>query len=101
MATIAIVYFSGYGHTKKQAEAVHEGAASLSEATLYPIDNEGNLSETDWQSLAKADAIIYGSPTYMGGPAWQFKNFPMQALNPGLARNGRIRLRLALPTQHP
>jgi NAD(P)H dehydrogenase (quinone) len=21
------------------------------------------------------DAIIYGSPTYMGGPAWQFKKF--------------------------
>lgn len=77
MANIAIVYFSGYGHTKKQAEAVHEGAASASgaKATLYPIDPDGNLSDEAWAALAKADAIIYGSPTYMGGPAWQFKKF--------------------------
>lgn len=25
--------------------------------------------------LVEADAIVYGSPTYMGGPAWQFKKF--------------------------
>ncbi len=24
-ATVVIVYYSGYGHTKKQAEAVHAG----------------------------------------------------------------------------
>lgn len=77
MANIAIVYFSGYGHTKKQAEAVHAGAASAAgaKATLYPIDQEGNLSEETWTALDQADAIIYGSPTYMGGPAWQFKKF--------------------------
>jgi multimeric flavodoxin WrbA len=77
MATIAIVYFSGYGHTKKQAEALQEGAASASgaEATLYAIDPEGNLSDDVWTALDKADAIVYGSPTYMGGAAWQFKKF--------------------------
>ena len=73
MAKIAIVYFSGYGHTKKLAEAVHEGAGAT--ATLYPIDKDGNLSDDDWNALKDADAIIYGSPTYMGGPAWQFKKF--------------------------
>ena len=77
MANIAIVYFSGYGHTKKQAEAVQAGAASAAgaHATLYPIDPEGNLSDSVWEALDQADAIIYGSPTYMGGPAWQFKKF--------------------------
>ncbi|MFO6089736.1 flavodoxin family protein, partial [Pseudomonas aeruginosa] len=25
--------------------------------------------------LVEADAIVFGSPTYMGGPAWQFKKF--------------------------
>ena len=73
MAKIAIVYFSGYGHTKKLAEAVHEGAGAG--ATLYPIDQDGNLSDEVWTALKDADAIIYGSPTYMGGPAWQFKKF--------------------------
>lgn len=72
---IAIVYFSGYGHTKKQAEAVELGARSAADMKVesIAIDKEGNLSDADWVTLAKADAIIFGSPTYMGGPAWQFK----------------------------
>jgi NAD(P)H dehydrogenase (quinone) len=75
MTRIALVYYSGYGHTAKQAEAVHAGAASVAEATLYRIDANGDLPESDFAALADADAIIYGSPTYMGGPAWQFKKF--------------------------
>jgi multimeric flavodoxin WrbA len=27
--SIAIIYHSGYGHTKKQAEAVHDGVQSI------------------------------------------------------------------------
>jgi len=72
-ANIAIVFFSGYGHTTKQAEAVKEGAGA--NATLYQIDKDGNLPEGAMEAIGKADAIIYGSPTYMGGPAWQFKKF--------------------------
>jgi NAD(P)H dehydrogenase (quinone) len=75
MTKIAIVYYSGYGHTVKQAEAVHAGAASVGEAKLYRIDANGDLSEGVAEALAGADAIIYGTPTYMGGPAWQFKKF--------------------------
>ncbi|MEH6412478.1 flavodoxin family protein [Pseudomonas sp. CGJS7] len=75
MTTVAVVYFSGYGHTAKQAEAVHAGAASLASAKLFAIDPEGNLPEAAWEEISQANAIIYGSPTYMGGPAWQFKKF--------------------------
>ena len=77
MTQIAIVYFSGYGHTAKQAEAVRDGAASATGATvtMLPISKEGDLPEGGWDTLAGADAIIMGSPTYMGGPAWQFKKF--------------------------
>ena len=71
MSKIAIVYHSGYGHTKKVAEAVAEGSGG----TLIAIDAEGNLSADDWVSLAAADAIIFGSPTYMGAASWQFKKF--------------------------
>ena len=74
MARIAIVYFSGYGHTKKLAEAVAAGA-SVGQVSLIAIDQEGNITEADWATLNAADAIVYGSPTYMGGPAWQFKKF--------------------------
>ncbi|MGB7204648.1 MAG: flavodoxin family protein, partial [Anderseniella sp.] len=75
MTKIAVLYFSGYGHTAKQAEAVHAGAASVKGAkvTTLKIDENGELPEKGWETLKAADAIIMGSPTYMGGPAWQFK----------------------------
>lgn len=71
MASIVVVYHSGYGHTRKQAEAVAQGAA----AVLIAINAEGNLNDTDWTALEAADAIIFGSPTYMGSVSWQFKKF--------------------------
>ena len=75
MTNIAIVFHSGYGHTAKQAEAVRDGAATGGTATLYKIDAEGNLPDGTWEALQAADAIIMGSPTYMGGVSWQFKKF--------------------------
>lgn len=69
----AVVYHSGYGHTSRMATAVAEGAGTG--AVLVAIDPEGNIDEAAWQTLADADAIVLGSPTYMGGPSWQFKKF--------------------------
>jgi len=71
MPSIAIVFHSGYGHTKKVAETV----AQASGGSLVAIDAEGNLPEGGWEQLAAADAIIFGSPTYMGSVSWQFKKF--------------------------
>lgn len=71
MSKIVIVYHSGYGHTKRVAEYVSEGAGG----DLLAIDAEGNLPDGAWEKLAAADAIIFGTPTYMGGPSWQFKKF--------------------------
>jgi NAD(P)H dehydrogenase (quinone) len=71
MAKTAVVYFSGYGHTKRVAEYVAAGA----QADLFEIDAEGNLSEAAWAALNEAPAIIFGSPTYMGSVPWQFKKF--------------------------
>ena len=71
MSKTIVVYHSGYGHTKRIAEVVAEGAG----AELLAIDAEGNLPEAGWEQLAGADAIIFGTPTYMGGPSWQFKKF--------------------------
>ena len=77
MTSVAIIYYSGYGHTVKLAEAIQAGAASAAgtTATLYRIDANGDLPEDAWAAIGQADAVIYGSPTYMGGPAWQFKKF--------------------------
>ena len=71
MSKIVIVYHSGYGHTKKVAEAV----ASTSGAALLAIDAEGNLPEGGWEQLAAASMIVFGAPTYMGGASAPFKVF--------------------------
>lgn len=77
MTTIALVYYSGYGHTERQAAAVAAGAEAVAGTTVqvHRIDADGNLPDGVFDALAGADAIVYGSPTYMGGPAWQFKKF--------------------------
>jgi NAD(P)H dehydrogenase (quinone) len=80
MTTVSIIYFSGTGHTTKLAEAVNKGAASVTGVKTHLIaikgediehgryKNEGVMAQLD-----SSDAIIFGSPTYMGGPAAQFK----------------------------
>ncbi len=75
MSMISILYFSGYGHAAKLAEAVERGAASVpgSVVQVHRISETGELADEVWTALGDADAIIYGTPTYMGGPAWQFK----------------------------
>lgn len=71
MSKIVIVHHSGYGHTARLAQAVAEGSGG----ELLPIDAEGNLPAGGWERLAAADAIVFGSPTYMGSVSWQFKKF--------------------------
>jgi NAD(P)H dehydrogenase (quinone) len=76
MTDIAIVYHSGYGHTKRMAESVQAGVMKAgAPAHFLAIDEHGDLPEAGWETLLKADGIIFGSPTYMGGPSWQFKKF--------------------------
>ena len=71
MAQVVVVYHSGYGHTQRMAQSVADGAG----AELVAVDAEGNVSEAGWAALNAADAIIMGSPTYMGTVSWQFKKF--------------------------
>jgi NAD(P)H dehydrogenase (quinone) len=71
MAKTVVVYHSGYGHTQRVAQFVAEGA----DAQLIAIDAEGNLTDAQWADVNAADAIIMGSPTYMGMASWQFKKF--------------------------
>lgn len=71
MSNIVVVYHSGYGHTQRMAQSVAQGA----NAELVAIDADGNLPEGGWELLNAADAIIMGSPTYMGMASWQFKKF--------------------------
>ncbi|PZU91898.1 MAG: flavodoxin family protein [Pseudanabaena sp.] len=82
MTTISIVYFSGSGHTHLMAEAFAEGASKVSDTKvqLFRITGE-QIQNGRWhneevlEALNQSDAIVFGSPTYMGGVAAQFKAF--------------------------
>lgn len=81
MTTVSVIHFSGSGHTAKMAEAVAAGAgATGAKVNLLNIDGKDILegrfrNDALMAQLDASDAIIFGSPTYMGGPAAQFKAF--------------------------
>ena len=73
MSKVAIVYHSGYGHTQALAEAVAKGAESVAgtKVSLIPVA-EAQAREAE---LDAADALVFGSPTYMGGVSADFAKF--------------------------
>jgi NAD(P)H dehydrogenase (quinone) len=82
MTRVGIVYFSGTGHTHLMAEAVAAGARKVADTHVQILRITGEqIVNGRWQddaileSLSQADAIVFGSPTYMGGVASQFKVF--------------------------
>ena len=79
MVNIVVVYHSGYGHTAKQAQAIADGAAGIAgvRAQLVSVEHV----EQHWRSLDDADAIIFGSPTYMGSVSAPFKAFMDKPIN--------------------
>ena len=60
---IAVVYFSGYGHAEKQAEAVEQGAKSVADTKVesLAIDKEGKLSDADWTTAPIGLKVRWGS----------------------------------------
>ncbi len=82
MPAVAVVYYSATGHTHELAVAVGEGAASVAGTTVELVRLlDSDIQNGRWKNdeqLAKlnaADAIVFGSPTYMGGYSAQLKAF--------------------------
>lgn len=82
MTKVSIVYFSGQGHTHLMAEAVAAGVNRVEGATAELVRITGDQivegrcqNQEALDKLSKSDAIVFGSPTYMGGVAAQFKAF--------------------------
>ncbi|MEV6025132.1 flavodoxin family protein [Streptomyces sp. NPDC052036] len=72
-AVVAIAYHSGHGHTAVLAEAVREGAAEAgAQVHLIKVDE---ITDEQWAALDGSDAIIFGSPTYMGTASAPFHGF--------------------------
>ncbi|MFD7905637.1 flavodoxin family protein [Kitasatospora sp. NPDC059747] len=71
--TVAIAFHSGYGHTTVIAEAVARGAAAGgAEVVSIAVDT---ITDEQWAQLDAADAIVFGSPTYMGTASGAFHVF--------------------------
>ncbi|MEV7794254.1 flavodoxin family protein [Streptomyces sp. NPDC087512] len=71
--TVAVAYHSGYGHTAVLAEAVRRGILEAGADVAFV--NVDDISEEQWQQLDDAEAIVFGSPTYMGGASAGFHAF--------------------------
>jgi NAD(P)H dehydrogenase (quinone) len=82
LTTVVVVYFSTLGATQKLARQVLAGINTVEDvkAIEYQIQArdifEGRFDNDEAMCLFdSADAIVMGSPTYMGGVAAQFKAF--------------------------
>lgn len=70
--TMAVIYHSNYGHTKRVAEAIVQGARQqLPEAQARAID----VHDVDWDFVDQADLLVFGSAAYMGSVTAGFKTF--------------------------
>ena len=70
--SIAVIYHSNYGHTKRVAEAIVTGARQqLPESKAKAVD----VHEVDWEFLDQADLLVFGSAVYMGSVTAEFKTF--------------------------
>lgn len=75
-ATIAVAYHSGFGHTAQLARAVAAGAADAgAHVTVVAVDA---MTDEAWDVLDGADAIVFGTATYMGNVSAAFQSFAEQ-----------------------
>ena len=73
---VVIAYHSGFGHTATLAHAVAEGArAEGADVSAVAVDS---MTDADWTTLDGADAIIFGTATYMGNVSAGFQAFAEQ-----------------------
>lgn len=89
--SVVLAYHSGFGHTGRLAEAVRDGAAAVPDttATMLSVDN---VTDLQWAMLDRADAIIFGSPTYMGSASAAFHAFAEASSNRWYAAAWRDKL---------
>jgi NAD(P)H dehydrogenase (quinone) len=87
---VAVVYSSNGGHTRLVADQIAKGAGALTgveadliEITAAQLGQNGRWhDEAVMTRLDKADAIIFGAPTYMGSAHGLFKLFLEAAFMP-------------------
>ncbi|CAK6519019.1 flavodoxin domain-containing protein [Rickettsia helvetica] len=66
MVKVAIIYYSGYGHTVKVAEELNKSIKEAGANVSIIQTNKDKPDNIDWDLLDNADAIIFGVPK----PIW-------------------------------
>ncbi len=81
-AKVAVVYHSATGTTQALAHAIIEGintdtSVEVNELRIVGSDiREGRfVNDAFMQTLCEVDAVVFGTPTYMGSVSAQFKSF--------------------------
>ncbi len=91
MAKVLILYYSSYGHIEQMAQAIAEGAQSITgtdvdikrvpetipqeQALAFGIKTHQQAPIASPEELQNYDAIIFGTPTRFGNMAAQMRNF--------------------------
>lgn len=82
MLHIAVVWHSATGTTTKLAQAMIEGISELKGVKVSSVEIKGSdIAQGRYRNtrlldvLDDADAVIFGSPTFMGSVSAQFKAF--------------------------
>ena len=82
MTKLAVIYHSATGTTRSLAQEIIHGASSVSNVVTMEIEISGKdivdgryVNDRVIQSLHSSQAMIFGSPTYMGCVSAQFKAF--------------------------
>jgi len=88
---VAIAYTSGFGHTLEFANSVAGGARAVPETTVDLVDVAA-IADAGWTTLDTADAIIFGSPTYMGSASGAFHSFAEATSRPWMQRTWQDKL---------
>ena len=76
MIQVAIIYHTGFGHTEVLAGDVAHGIAAAGATPVLLAIRSGQTDFDDFFAVAaESDAIIFGSPTYMGTVSAAMKAF--------------------------
>ncbi len=96
MVQVAIVYHSGFGHTAVLAEEAARGVEqSGAWALLLPVENGQTDFAEMFGRIASADAVIFGTPTYMGTVSAPMKAFMDASARPYFTKEWKDKLAAA------
>lgn len=84
MKKVLVLYYSRSGNTEKMAQAVAEGAKSISDVR---VDLSFHIETSD---LTNYDALIIGAPTYRKEMPIDFKNIFEEAIKQKISLKGKI-----------